>query len=165
MTFSRANRLAVTVLVVVLLLLQYFVRPRFWDGASAPDFLLILLVMVASSVRPGAGAITGFLTGVVADAMTPAEMGAAMLAHTAIGYLASWARAVFFAENYLVHAGLFFGGCWLRNLLVLLFSGTSFGEFVHVAATTGLLQAVTTAVAGTLVVFVTREWFDVRLEA
>jgi rod shape-determining protein MreD len=165
MTFSRGNRLAIVTLVVALLLMQYFVRPRFWHGAAAPDFLLILLIMLASSSRPGTGAITGFLTGLLADAFTPAAMGAAMLAYTIIGYLASWARAVFFAENYLVHAGLFFAGCWLRNLLVLIFSGTSFAELLHEAITTGLLQSLTTAVAGTVVVFITREWFDVRLEA
>ncbi len=165
MTFNRANRFAIVVLATVLLLLQYFVRPRFWNAAAAPDFLLVLLIMLASSSRPAAGAITGLLTGLLADAMTPAAMGAGMLAHTIVGYLASWARAVFFAENYLVHAGLFFAGCWLRNLLVLMLSGSSPGEFLTGAISGGLLQALTTAVAGTAVVFVTREWFDVRLEA
>jgi rod shape-determining protein MreD len=164
-TFTRANRLPIIVLVIAMLLLQYFVRPRFWPAPAAPDFLLVLLIMLASSSRPGAGAVTGFLIGLLADAFTPAALGAAMLAHTLVGYLASWARAVFFAENYLVHAGLFFAGCWLRNLLVLLFSGTSPGGLLHEAVTTGLLQAVTTAVAGTIVVYVAREWFDVRLEA
>jgi rod shape-determining protein MreD len=164
MIFSKANRFAVALLVLGLLLLQYFVRPRFMPGGAAPDFLLILLIMLASSTRPGTGAITGFLTGVLADALTPAAMGASMLAHTIVGYLASWARAVFFAENYLVHGALFFAGCWLRNLLVLAFSGTSFARFLHEALTIGALQALTTALAGMAVVFVTREWLDVRLE-
>lgn len=165
MTFSRANRLAIVVLITAMLLLQYFVRPRFWGGAAAPDFLVILLIMLASSSRPGAGALAGLATGLLVDAFTPAAVGAAMLAHTLVGYVASWARAVFFAENYLVHAALFFAGCWLRNLLVLTLSGTSFAELLHEAITTGLLQALTTAIAGTIVVFITREWFDVRLEA
>ena len=164
MTFSRANRFATALLVLTLLVLQYFIRPRFMPGPAAPDFLLILLIMLASSSRPGTGAITGLLTGVLADALTPAAMGASMLAHSIVGYLASWARAVFFAENYLVHGALFFAGCWLRNLLVLTFSGTSFAEFLHEALTTGVLQALTTAIAGMVVVFVTREWLDVRLE-
>lgn len=164
MTFSRANRRPIAILAIVLLLLQYYVRPRFWPGQAAPDFLVILLIILASSSRPGAGALTGFCIGLLADTFTPAAMGAAMLAHTIVGYLASWARAVFFAENYLVHAALFFGGCWLRNLLVLGLSGSSFTELLREAVTTGLLQALTTAVAGTAVVFVAREWFDVRLE-
>jgi rod shape-determining protein MreD len=164
MTFSKANRFAAGSLVLALLLLQYFVRPRFMPGAVAPDFLLILLIMLASSSRPGTGAITGFITGVLADSLTPAAMGASMLAHSIVGYLASWARAVFFAENYLVHGALFFAGCWLRNLLVLTLSGTSFAEFLHEALTTGAVQALSTAVAGMAVVFVTREWLDVRLE-
>ena len=72
---------------------------------------------------PGPRAVAGFLVGLIADALTPARFGAGALAHTVVGYLASWGRAVFFADNMLVNAGFVAVGLWLRDLIVLLASG------------------------------------------
>jgi hypothetical protein len=71
---------------------------------------------------------------------------------------------VFFAENVLVHAGMFFGGVWLRNLIVLAASGTSRGSLVHEALVIGPLQAASTAVAGVIVLYIVQEWLAIRLD-
>src|SRR5207247_838442 len=81
--------------------LHFYVRPRLWDGRAAPDFLLLALLLVAIRARPGIAALAGFVVGLVTDVLTPASFGAAALAHTVVGYLASWGRAVFFADNLL----------------------------------------------------------------
>ncbi len=164
MSFGRGNRAGFALVLLILLVLQFYVRPRLWDGRVAPDFLVIALLIIAMGSRPGVGAIAGLILGLVADALTPARVGAGMLAHTVVGYLASWGRAVFFAENILVHAGMFFAGVWIRNLIVIVASGSSGGAIVQEVLITAPLQGLTTAVAGMLVLYVVREWFAIRLD-
>jgi rod shape-determining protein MreD len=164
MTFGRGNRAGFALVMLVLLLLQFYLRPRLWDGRVAPDFLVIALLVIAMGSRPGMGAIAGLALGLIADALTPARVGAGMLAHTIVGYLASWGRAVFFAENILVHAGMFFAGVWIRNVIVVIASGSSGAEILEELLVLAPLQGLTTAVAGMLVLYVVREWFAIRLE-
>jgi len=144
--------------------LHFYVRPRLWDGRAAPDFLLLALLLVAIRARPGIAALAGFVVGLVTDVLTPASFGAAALAHTVVGYLASWGRAVFFADNLLVNAGLFAGGVMLRNTLVLVVSGTPVGQLSSALLIWAPLQAMTTAVAGTLILLLFRNWFAIRIE-
>jgi rod shape-determining protein MreD len=144
--------------------LQFYVRPRVWDDRTAPDFLFLALMLIAVRARPGVAAAAGFLIGIVNDVLTPASFGAGALAHTVVGYLTALGRSVFFPDNLLVNAALFGGGVWVRDALVLLASRTPSGEL-----TTGLLvwsplQALSTAVAGGLLLLAFRDWFAIRLE-
>ena len=164
MSFTRGNRIGFAILMLGLLVLEFYARPRVWDSRTSPDFLMIAQMIIAMGSRPGTGAIAGFLVGVMTDSLTPARVGAGMLAHTVVGYLASWGRAVFFAENILVHAGMFFGGVWLRNLIVLMASGTPRGSLVHEVLLVAPLQGASTAVAGVLVLYIVREWLAIRLD-
>ena len=164
MSFGRGNRAGFALVLLILLVLQFYVRPRLWDARVAPDFLVIALLIIAMGSRPGMGAIAGLVLGLVADSLTPARVGAGMLAHTMVGYLASWGRAVFFAENMLVHAGMFFAGVWIRNLIVVLASGTSGASILQEVLVTAPLQGLTTAVAGMLILYVVREWLAIRLD-
>ena len=164
MSFGRGNRAGFVLVLLILLVLQFYVRPRLWDARVAPDFLVIALLIIAMGSRPGMGAIAGLALGLVADSLTPARVGAGMLAHTVVGYLASWGRAVFFAENMLVHAGMFFAGVWIRNLIVVLASGTSGASILQEVLVTAPLQGLTTAVAGMLILYVVREWLAIRLD-
>ncbi|HYC33396.1 MAG TPA: rod shape-determining protein MreD, partial [Gemmatimonadales bacterium] len=125
MTAARAaTRLQLVLVFAVLVLLHFYVRPRLWGARVSPDFLLIALLLFAMRSGPGAAALFGFAVGLVADALTPARFGAGMLAHTVVGYLGSWARSLFFADNVLVNAGFIAGGLWLRDLVLLVASGT-----------------------------------------
>jgi rod shape-determining protein MreD len=144
--------------------LHFYVRPRLWDSRAAPDFLLLALMLVAIRARPGIAALAGFVVGVVNDVLTPASFGAGALAHTVVGYLAAWGRAVFFPDNLLVNAGLFAGGVLLRNALMLLASGTPAGQLSAGLLVWAPLQAVTTAVAGTIILLLFRNWFAIRIE-
>ena len=109
--------------------------------------------------------MAGFVIGLVTDALTPARFGAGALAGTLVGYLASWGRAVFFADNLLVNAGLFAGGLWLRNLIVLLASDEGGSAFWPQLAIWSPLEALTTAITGVLVLVVFRRWLDLRLDS
>ena len=164
MSAASAARTRLMLVLGILLVLHFYVRPRLFDARFAPDFMLVALVVYAIRSRPGDAAIAGFVVGLLADALAPARFGAGALAHTVVGYLTAWGRAVFFADNLIVNAAVFAGGLWLRDLIVLLSSGTGGEDLVSRLAVWGPLHALTTAVAGVLVLIVFRDWLDIRLE-
>ncbi len=164
MAVGRDSRIGLGLVMLTLLVLEFYARPRIWESRVSPDFLMIALLIVAMGSRPGTGAIIGFVVGMATDALTPARVGAGMLAHTIIGYLGAWGRAVFFAENILVHGAMFFAGVWLRNLMVLAASGGAGGSFFREAFVVAPLQGLSTAVAGVMVLYVVKEWLAIRLD-
>ena len=165
MSASRANRIQLALVMALLVLLHFYLRPRLWSARVSPDFLLIGLVFFAMRAGPGAGAVAGFIVGLVNDALTPAAFGAGALAHTLVGYLAAWGRAVFFADNVLVNAGFVAVALWVRDLILLLASGTAQGRLLVELTLSSPLQALSTAVFALLVLAAFREWFAIRLDA
>jgi rod shape-determining protein MreD len=164
MSASRASRIQLVLVMALLVLLHFYLRPRLWNARVSPDFLLIALVFFAMRAGPGAGAVAGFIVGLINDALTPAAFGAAALAHTVVGYLAAWGRAVFFADNLLVNAGFVAAALWVRDLLLLVASGTSQGRLLVELTLNSPLQALSTAVFAILVLAAFREWFAIRLD-
>jgi rod shape-determining protein MreD len=144
--------------------LQFYLRPRVWDGRGAPDFVFLALMLISVRARPGVAAGAGFLIGLMNDVLAPASFGAAALAHTVVGYLAALGRSVFFPDNLLVNAGLFAAGVMLRNTLMLLASGTPAGQLSSSLLVWAPLQAITTAVAGVVILLLFRNWFAIRIE-
>ena len=159
----RGGQYRLGLILLLLVVMQFVLRPWLGDR-PAPDFLLLALLVYAIRTTPGRAAMAGFAVGLVADSLTPVTFGSGALAHTVVGYLAAWGKAVFFAENLLVSAGFFAVGTWVRDLLVLLAGG-------HVAGTTlywqiavwSPLKALSTAVVGTLVLTFFRRWLEVRI--
>ena len=64
--------------LAVLILLHFYLRPRLYAGRGAPDFLLLALLILAFRSRPGVAAVAGFLVGLVEDVLTPARFGRKM---------------------------------------------------------------------------------------
>lgn len=159
---NGASRLPGVLLLLVVL--HFTLRPWLGEPRSAPDLLLLALLVYAIRARPGAAAIAGFIVGLLSDALTPVAFGAGALAHTVVGYLAAWGKAIFFAENLAVNAGFFFAGTWVRDLLVLVGGG-------HVQGTTLVwqlllwspLKAATTALVGVIVLVIFRRWLAIRI--
>jgi rod shape-determining protein MreD len=162
---ARANRLQLTAVVLALVVLQFYLRPRLGDSRATPDFTFVALMLFAMRSGPGASALFGFVIGLAADALSPARFGAGALAHTVVGYFASWTRAVFFADNPLINAGFVAIGLWLRDLLVLAASGGGDRSLFTELAVYSPLQALTTALFALVVLVVFREWFSIRLDA
>ncbi|HYF39898.1 MAG TPA: rod shape-determining protein MreD [Gemmatimonadales bacterium] len=165
MSPQRVSRAQLTLVMLVLLVLQFYLRPRFGNARLSPDFLLIALMLFAMRSGPGAGALAGFLVGMIEDALTPARFGAGLLAHTLVGYFAAWSRAVFFADNMLVNAGFVAVGLWFRDLVVLMTSGTQGAQLLTELTVYSPLQALTTAAFALLVLVTFRSWFSIRLDA
>jgi rod shape-determining protein MreD len=165
MSSNRVSRGQLLLVMLLLVGLQFYVRPRLWDARISPDFLLIALMLFAMRSSPGLGALAGFAVGLIADTLTPARFGAGALAHTLVGYLASWGRAVFFADNMLVNAGFVAAGLWLRDFLVLMASGTNHRQMLIELTLYSPLQALTTAGLALIVLVTFRSMFSVRLDA
>jgi len=160
----RSDKYRFWVILATLVALQFSVRSRFGDERIAPDFLLLALLMYTIRSRPGKSAGAGFLVGLLRDALTPASFGAGALAHTLVGYLSAWGKAVFFAENLFVNGCLFFVGTWFRDLVVALASGKlKGGQLGWELLVWSPLQSLTTAVAGMLVLWLFGRWLSIRL--
>lgn len=164
MSTTRASRAQLAAVLGLLVVMHFYVRPRLWGARISPDFLMMALVLFAMRSGPGAGALAGFAVGLASDALTPARFGAAALAHTVVGYLAAWGRAVFFADNVLVNAAFIAVGVWVRDVIVLAAGGTSGGEFLRELLFYSPLQAIITGTFGALIVVAFRQWFAMRLD-
>jgi rod shape-determining protein MreD len=165
MSPPRVSRAQLLLVMLVLLVLQFYLRPRLGSARVSPDFLLIALMLFAMRSGAGAGAVAGFLIGVIEDSLSPARFGAGALAHTLVGYFAAWGRAVFFADNMLVNAGFVAVGLWLRDLIVLVMSGSQRGQLFTELTLYSPLQALTTACFALLLLITFRAWFSIRLDA
>src|SRR4029077_1667101 len=160
----RTDKYRFYVILAALVVLQFSVRGRLGGDRVAPDFLLLALLIYTIRARPGPSAGAGFLVGLLRDALTPASFGAGALAHTLVGYLSSWSKAVFFAENLFVNGCLFFAGTWCRNLAVALGSGKLKGGMLGWELLVwSPIQSLTTAVAGVLVLWLFGRHLAIRL--
>jgi rod shape-determining protein MreD len=159
-----SDKVRATLVIVILALLEFYLRPSMIEGRGMPDFLILALLLLCLRVPPGVAALVGLGVGFVVDVLTPARFGANMLAHVLLGFGAAWGRSVFFADNIAVNAGLFFVGTWVRNLLVLLLSGTTLAAFTAEALLWSPLQGLTTAIVGVIVVSMFRDWLAIRIE-
>jgi rod shape-determining protein MreD len=165
MSPSRGTRIQLLFVMLLLLVLQFYVRPRLWDARVSPDFLLIALMLFAMRTSPGVAALAGFAVGLIADSLTPARFGAGALAYTLVGYLAAWGRSVFFADYILVNAGFVGVGLWIRDLIVLLASGSDHRQLFTELIWYSPLQALTTAGFALVFLIMFRSWFSIRLDA
>jgi rod shape-determining protein MreD len=162
---SRANRVQLVLVLLLLVVLQFYLRPRLWGPRVSPDFVFLGLMLFALRSSPGTAAVAGFLVGLASDALTPAHFGAGMLAHTLVGYFSSWSRAVFFADNILVNAAFVAVGLWVRDLLMLLLSGAGDRPLFSELTVYSPLEALATGAFALLVLLGSRQWFSVRLDA
>ena len=141
---------------LILVLLHYTLRPLL--GWRAPmDFLILALLLAAIRVRPAAGALIGLALGIVSDSLTPDALGAGAIAMTIVGYLASWLKAVFFADNIALNAFFFFLGKWVFDVIYFIVEHRLLGiELVQQLLLWSPLSAAATAVAGVVLLFVMR---------
>ena len=160
----RTDKYRYILVLLGLVALQFSVRSRLGYEKIAPDFLLLAMMIYTIRAQRGKGAVAGLIVGLMRDALSPASFGAGALAHTLVGYLSAWGKAVFFAENLFVNGCLFFAGTWLRNLVVSLASGTlQGGQLGWELLVWSPLQSLTTAAVGVLTVWMFQRWLMIRL--
>ena len=153
---SAGAALRVALAFALLVLLHYTLRPLL--GWRAPiDFLVIAVLLVAVRMRPGLAAVLGFLIGLAADALTPSAFGSGALGLSVVAYLASWLKAVFFADNIALSAMFFFVGKWTFDALYLVSERRLQGpELVMQLLLWSPLAATVTALSGVLLLLLLR---------
>jgi rod shape-determining protein MreD len=157
----RAFRLGVV--LALLVVAQFALRPRLGDPRYAPDFVLVALLFFAIRVRPMAGTVAGFLVGLVTDAVAPTAFGAATLALTVLGYAAGWLKAIVFADNVLVTGVIVFAAAWVRDVLeVLLVRQLQGGGLAWQLLVVSPLASLTTAAAAAVTLLLFRGWLRQR---
>jgi rod shape-determining protein MreD len=141
---------------LILVLLHYTLRPLL--GWRAPmDFLLLALLLSAIRVRPAFAAIIGLALGIISDSLTPEALGAGAVAMTVVGYLASWLKAVFFADNLALNAFFFFLGKWIFDVIYFSIEQKLGGiELIQQLLLWSPLSAAATALAGILLLLIMR---------
>jgi rod shape-determining protein MreD len=73
--------------VITALLLQATVIERLPLPGAAPDLVLVLVIAFALAEGPMSGMTTGFVAGLLADALSAHEMGRLALAYALAGYV------------------------------------------------------------------------------
>jgi len=148
--------LRLLVAVLLLVLAHFVLRPLIGDRVEI-DFLVLALLLLSIRVRPGAAAVCGLLLGMAGDAATPAGFGSGMLALTLVGYITSWLKAAFFAENAVLDGVIIFASAWGVILMRLLLSGGGMqAGFAVSALVWAPLSAAATAVVGAVLFAVLR---------
>jgi rod shape-determining protein MreD len=74
MSSRRVSRPQLVLVLLLLFVLQFYLRPRLWNARVSPDFLLIGLMLFAMRSGAGAGALAGFVVGLIEDTLTPARL-------------------------------------------------------------------------------------------
>ena len=152
-SYSFFKAIAVFVLLVAL---HYTVRPLLGARISI-DFLVIAVLLTAVHVRPGVAALIGFMTGLIADSLTPLSFGAGALAMSAVGSAASWLKAASFADNMLLQAIFIAAGKLMFDVLYLVVERRlQFGDLLVQLLVWSPLSAIATGLAGVLVVLTFR---------
>jgi rod shape-determining protein MreD len=145
-----------------LAVLHYTVRPLLGWRVGI-DFLAIAVLLTSVRLRPGAAAVLGFVTGLIADSLVPSTFGAGALAMTVVAYAASRLKAAFFADNVLLRASLIFTGAWTYDVIYLLAARrTPIVESLLQVLVWSPLSAALTAVAGVTVMLIFRVSLDPR---
>jgi rod shape-determining protein MreD len=158
---TTSRRAGVALLFVALLIAHYGLRPILGWRAGI-DFLLIGVLLVAVRVRPGAAAAVGFGAGLVSDALSPAAFGAGAAAMTVVAAGASWLKARFFADNFLLTGAFIVAGKVAFDAVYLLAERRFVpGELLRHLVTWSALSGVVTALVGMGILIMFRPFTDV----
>lgn len=110
----------------LLIVAQFGVRPLV-AGRATVDFAVIAVLFSAVRMRPGLAALTGFLTGLALDALSPGSFGSSMIVLTLVAFAASWLKAVFFADHVALTGLFVFGAKWFFDVAMTLLTGAGTG--------------------------------------
>lgn len=153
------SRTRVWVVVAALVLLHFFLHVGLGLGPVAPDLLTVALLLAAREVGMGAAAGTGFVFGLLEDALSVLSFGANTVAMTLIGALGALTRDLFVGDSLVFLVSYFVAGKWLRDLVHwLMVSDALRRPFVDQVMVQGVIGGIYAAVVGVFVMAVAGLW-------
>jgi rod shape-determining protein MreD len=105
---SRNRELFLFAVVVLAFVLQLSVMPQFKLLGVQPDLILVVAIVVAVQDGPVAGAVVGFLGGMMQDIASPQVMGVSALTKTLAAFLAGVLKDFFMTYSILLPVLLVF---------------------------------------------------------
>ncbi len=111
------NPFRVWAVVGLLVLLHFGLHLSLGLGKSAPDLLIVALLIAAREVGAGGGAGLGFVFGLLDDAFSVLAFGANTLALTLIGVAGAKTRDLFVGDSLIFMVSYLVFGKWCRDLL------------------------------------------------
>lgn len=149
-------RLSAVFVVAILAVLHFLLHVGFGMGRAAPDLLTVALLIGARETRLGWAAGTGFLFGILEDALSVLAFGANAVTMSVVGVVGAATRALFVGDSLLFIVSYFFLGKWLRDILHWVLMGEELRRpFTDQVLVQGLTGAAYAALAGVLVLAVT----------
>lgn len=146
----------------LLVAMHYSIRPMLGTRLTI-DFLVIAVLLAAVHVRPGVAALIGFVTGLVADSLTPLSFGAGALAMSVVGSAASSLKAAVFGDNVVAQMIFLAAGKLAFDIIYLLVEHRlGPGDLFTQLLVWSPLSALATGLAGVLVVFTFRISMEAR---
>ena len=119
-----------TILIASAVLLQLIVAPNIAIGGVAPNFLLIVVVLVAMIDGPQSGAIAGFALGLTSDLIGVGAVGPWAFVLTLVGFLTGSLQRNLFAESWRLPVTIVLIASFLAQVfygIVLLLLGSDVG--------------------------------------
>ena len=152
------------VVVALLVVLHFGLHLSLGLGKSAPDLLIVALLIAAREVGVGAGAGLGFFLGLMDDAFSVLAFGANTLAMTLVGAAVAKTRDLFVGDSLVFMVSYLVLGKWCRDLLHWVAVGESVREpFVNTMLINSPLAAAYAALVGLGVVAISGiGWETVR---
>ncbi len=150
--------------VVLLVVLHFGLHISLGLGRSAPDLLVVALLIAVREVEVGTGAGLGLFFGLLDDAFSVLAFGANTFALAAVGVLGAKTRDAFVGDSLAFMVSYLLFGKWCRDLLHWVAVGGSMREpFVDTMLINSPLAAAYAALIGVAVVVVSGlGWATVR---
>ena len=150
--------------VGLLILLHFGLHVSLGLGESAPDLLVVALLMAAREVDIGRGAGLGFLLGLLDDAFSVLAFGANTFALTLVGMGGARARDLFVGDSLFFLTSYLVLGKWARDFLHWVAVGGGLREsFVDTMLIQSPISAVYAGIIGLVVIAISGlGWETVR---
>lgn len=125
---------------------------------ARPDFILVVLISISLTLDPGAGAVLGFLAGLIHGSIVGISLGSFIASRTIIGFTAGSVTIRLFSENPIVPV-LAAGGLTFAGEIVFLLTNPANDFFASISVV--LFKTLYNSLL-TLILFWFIRWMQIR---
>jgi rod shape-determining protein MreD len=153
---ATRNPASFWVFFAILIVTHFVLHLALGLGTSAPDFMVVALLLAARRVRGAVAALIGLGLGIINDALSASSFGADAVAMTLLGYLGARSRDLFDGDSLLFVGVYLFVGKWLHEVAYWLLAPAARGDALSQLVIHGPLAALYTAIGGAIALLIYR---------